>query len=440
MKLNRRITKIFLIVQFLSLMIFIACNVQFVNGQFDVCNLLIWLLSSICVFWSIQNIKENNINACNIFMLVFFFFLHLNTYKMGKIQIDSDYLDLYYYFLAGVSFISGLFVGKLFIMNEKKNVKKIYFSTENIVAVILIIYLCVYLIIFKQTGIRLFSKVYNNINNEAEIFVIPGLTGLASMLTWLLLFYLPHVKKIWKVLIIMSTLLLYGVMMFSRGNIMRIFVFCVVCYMCYLKTDLFTRKNIIKFFGIAILSVILFALLGTIRQSLRWDKDSASVIEFYNNEFLNINIGNLFWIWGYTIINFDVIKMYYNFESPYQIQTLVSPLQRFVDKASYEQFLNRAAQNEYKYGLGGFNASTFLTNYIIDLKEFFFIEVFILGVIVGIFTWYAWKNKFIGIYSFILTLIILMIFGDYFMNPNFLFTLIFGCILLKLTVGSKAYK
>jgi len=79
--------------------------------------------------------------------------------------------------------------------------------------------------------------------------------------------------------------------------------------------------------------------------------------------------------------------------------------------------------------ISGFNASTFLSSFILDLGYFYFLEIMFFSLIAGILIYISKKLNFLGLYIFMMMLMSLMVFGDYLINrAMFLSMIVAICI------------
>ena len=276
------------------------------------------------------------------------------------------------------------------------------------------------ILILNSTGVRLFSTQWST--SEGTNFTIPGISGVATMLTWLLLMMIPVVCR--KVKISISIIIMISVVLSaSRGDLMKVGIYLIIAWMVvYGKQILKYKKNFLKIMLLVLVILIIFGVWGNYRQKMRgWTSTTiGSLLESRtDNEIIN-------WTFGYTGINFDVLKqIYIEEEKEYEFKALLVPIVRLVggntSVVSYYESLET-------HGINGFNAGTFLAVFIRELGCLYFIDIILLGSLVGILNQLCIIVNFKGGRIFLITQTALAFFGNYYLNVNMFFSLIVGIL------------
>jgi len=424
------ILNIFLLVIFT--LFYIGFYFYFDNYRFNIVGFFIFVFSSFIVIFSIISILENGVNSYNIFFFIFYIFMMLNTFNVSDLQSMKNLVDMYFYFVGPIFFGICLYLGEKLFYHYFSN-KNINIINPNIFAFFLLfMYIFSWIYVYSITGIRLFDNQALTIYSSK--YIIPGISGVTKLIFWLLLIYFPHVNKHFKLSILVSTLLLQGVLYLKRGEIVRVLLFMFIYFLVKNGKKVFSKKNFMYIIIFAISIIIVFTLVGEYRQSLRMGD---SEIKFNINNFLQSNINNKYinWIYGYTALNYDVLSGILK-DKPqlYKMQSIFLPMFRIFKGNNW---VEKYYSENNSFNLRGFNASTFLSNYIIDLGYFYIIELLLLGLFVAFFIAYSKKHNYTGLYSYLVLLISLTFFGDYFTIPINFYAIIFSAFLLRFTNINK---
>lgn len=436
-RINKNLLKAILIMNLAMLLLFVICNSLFDNGQISVINLSIFLASLISSDLGIYLFFKWGINNFSVFIILYGISLAVNTFHLSSMQTVKTIADFYYLFFGG--FLFSLFL----LWGEKQNKRgiidtKIYLSADMVADVLLVLYVLLYINIFSRTGIRLFSGQY--ISKQTPSFIIPGASGAAAMLTWVLLMLIPKVKTYKKILIVGITILFSGIFMFKRGDIMRILMFTILYYMFDNKKKIFSTKFLKNIVFILLTLIIVFFSLGNLRTKMRGSgTETESDISIDNLIKGNVKMGNAGWIYAYTAINFDVLKLYYTESPENKFSTLLLPIKRISGgNKSVEDFINRPS-DLMKRGINGLNGATFLSNYVLDLGILFILEITVLGFIVAFLIRITKYYSCTGPYIFILLLTAITVMGDYYTVPNYVYSLCVGIVLDVFTIKRANY-
>lgn len=417
---------------------FLICNSIFKNGQITYANQLIFIFSLLFLDIGVFFLYMKGLSNVSVFMIIYWGALSINTLHLSGAQSNKNFDDFYYFVIGGVTFSALLYFGE-YILNLKKIkiAKKI--SAKNISTFLLVCYIVMNLILFKKTGIRVFTGMIHS--SQTERFIVPGISGIITMLMWILLMLIPFVSKRKTIIIFCVTILFNGVLMFKRGDIIRILLFGILYYLFMHKNEILRGKIVKKIIFLFISVFIVFSSMGNLRTKLRAAGSEVNATEAINASLdSNINLREFGWLVGYTIINFDVLKLYYNDDPAYKMDSVGLPVARLLGgNSKVNAFMNRRT-DEMNRGIHGFNAAPFQSNYIYDFGMFFFLELVVLGTLISIFISITKVYHLTGAYIFILLMTVLTIFGDYYTLPNYVFALATGIILtmfIKKDVGKE---
>lgn len=434
MKVRKNVILFSSIMTVIFILMFFIFNSSFENGQISFLNRFTLIMSLFLVMIGLNSMTKKGINTYNAFLCTFYIFLAINTFNISSLQTKKSIEDVYYYFVGSLMFVLLLYWGENKVLKNGKIKSNLAFlSPECVVIILLAFYYFLFGYIFIKTGIRLFSGNYLSTGTSA--FVLPGISGLVYLLMWILLMYVPHVSVKLQLLIYVSTVVLSGICMVKRGDIMRITLFFILYYVYRLRNKIFSRKVLTRLVFLAFIFLLGFISLGNIRSMLRNGGEGSISDGSKINSFLesNIDVGNLAWIYSYSAINFDVLKLYTSQEPEYSLRTIFLPITRIVDGSQGVVDYDTRVTVEQSKGLHGFNAATFMSNFITDLGLFYFIEIFILGIIIGLIIMFSKSNELIGIYVFNLMNVVMAVFGNYFTNPNYVFAMIGAAVALTFT-------
>lgn len=366
-------------------------------NDIDLYNVIIAILSLVIVCISSLSIRRKGIKSYNILFFMFFLCLFVNTLKLSYLQKEKTLLDIYYFFIGPLVFCLPLYIA------DRSKITMHSFSLpiitiNQIFCIFLSSYILLKLYISSIVGWRIESLLDSTYLIDGDTMAVPGFTGLALSLQWLLLMLSPYVKKKFKYIFIIS-LIIFAFLHVKRGDIMRMFVFYFIYYL-YNNFKNHSFRYIFKRSIIVIIVVLsVFVFLGNLRQDARGGGGSEVV------ELLEFKVDNipLAWVYSYFAINYDVFKLYYDVPPTYKFSAILNTF------AGEEQ-------NLYNRNYNGFNASTFLTQFVIDFGTFFFIELFFFAVIISMLTYVSRILYLNSLYVFICGILFLFPFGNYFQS------------------------
>jgi hypothetical protein len=232
----------------------------------------------------------------------------------------------------------------------------------------------------------------------------------------MLLIFAPYVKKKYIFIAISSIIIFSGFFDVKRGDLVRVFIFFgIYWYFFNFKINKIKMKNILIIFLILISFLYLFSLYGEYRLLERGGYDGI-IKEYLGSRVDSILVS---WIYSYLALNFDVLKLYFEFIPQYEITHFFNFFMHDTEREAIGMAVS----------ISGFNAATFIIPYYLDLGNFYWIEMLIIFFMFGILIFIAKKMNFIGVYLFLLMLLFLMLFGDYFVNRTMFVTIVLSILI-----------
>jgi hypothetical protein len=385
-------------------------------NKYNPVNFLLYWVSFLFFLYSVYSIKEKNINSYNIFLFGIFIALFLNTLNVSIKQFEKDLYDLYVFLVGPILVFIVLYVF------EKINIKRISFKTylkinsNTFYLFIIILYISIKLYTGLTMGFRVFE--YGDITQiqSGEKFKISGLSGLAAVLQWMLLIFAPYVKRKYIFIGILSIVVFSGFFDVKRGDLVRVFIFFgIYWYFFNFKMNKIKIKSILLIFFMLMSFIYLFSLYGEYRLLERGGYEG--IIK----EYLGSRVDSILfsWIYSYLALNFDVLKLYFDFVPQYEITHFLNFFMHDIERTAIGMDTS----------ISGFNAATFIIPYYLDLGNFYWLEMLLVFLIFGFLMIIVKKMNFIGLYLFLLMLLFLMLFGDYFVNRTMFVTIILSILI-----------
>ncbi|KAI4443426.1 hypothetical protein C824_005961 [Schaedlerella arabinosiphila] len=414
--------KIFLFGLFFELSIFMLYCFFLKETCMSQSDFFLIMLSSIFTSGAMSNISTVGIKADNLFFLVFYGIVYLNQFDISQYQLPKDTQDFYYLSIGPILF--GFFLR----LSESRKKNRIDQYNEggrkksNGWKYIAIAYIVIMGYLYSKTGIRFFSGGFYS--GQETDYIVPGLSGISYILSYMLLMQTPNMQRKEKILIVGMLVMTQGVFGVHRGEMMRIFIYIFISYMCSKKENLINKKNISKIIVVLLVLVIFFGVVGNYRQNTIYEAENA-ITTFSITKKIKSRIDSsiINWIYAYTAINIDVLKASISMipsNKNVKIEFVFLPLDRLINgNSSVEEYYSRIDFG----GISGINATTFLEPYIYDMGKLFFVELLIAGIVYSLFLIYS-KKYSRGTYYFIIMLISLTVFGDYMFSPNRFYAII----------------
>lgn len=188
------------------------------SSQVNVCGLFIFLLSMIILIFSFHSIYINGIKIYNAFLLVFNFFLILNTMNLSDIQVEKNWIDIYYFFVGQLLYSLFLYLGE-----KKLLIRKIKISSPKFLSINTMFYSClvIYIIsiftVYSKSGVRLFAGLDSDFYFHTDYYKdANGFYGLSFLSAWLLIAFSFYYKKVIRYFITTLFCILSGVFLFKR--------------------------------------------------------------------------------------------------------------------------------------------------------------------------------------------------------------------------------
>ena len=380
----------------------------------DIYNGFISFYSFVFVVLSLISIYHAKIKSYNLFSLVYFSALFTSTLKLSIYQTNKSELDAYYFFVGPVLFVTILFIFDHLPKVRFKNPVKL-FQIENVYLFLLVLYISIKVYIGFSVGWRIESILYDTFLGQGNEFTIPGLSGIAAISQWLLLIFTPYVRRRYVVIAIISIIILSGILHVKRGDIMRVFSFLMI-YFVYKQSyfEGFSKRKIGKFILFVSLIIFSFVALGNLREDARGSDSS----EFSNNIGIKDSSSAIAWFYGYVSINFEVVRLYFNRIPTNYPTSLVNTI-----------FGEQVSDNTFSPSINGFNASTFISSFIVDYQVFYFVEMILFALILGLLIYFVRCFNLYGTYIFILSILSFCFFGNYFESRSIFLAIIFSMLL-----------
>lgn len=392
-----------------------------------------FLISSIIIcILSLYSILMHGIKTYNLFFLTFYFFLFLNSLHISKLQSSMSFIDIYYIIFGSLVFGLFLYFGETIRIIGFKKYK--FININLIYLLLIVIYVLISGYIYFTVGYRILDTDTLYRYQNKDLYVVAGVSGLHAILMWTILILCPHVKRSLSQIGII-TILLTSILQINRGNIVRIMMFLILLYL--IKHRITYKTVFATLMTLAILLMV-FTYAGEVRQA-----DSNNPFSIGNSLHSNVSNEYINWLYAYSAVNFEVLKNIAEDHKPeYYPNTILMPINRLAGdnyKSSIE-FLEELG--EYSVG-GGFNASTFLSTFIFDYGNWYFVELILFSCLLGILIILAKYYQLTGVYIFITMLTTLTIFGNYYTLVPFFYSTILSMFLLicsKNTGGSLIAK
>ena len=378
----------------------------------DIVNFLLAIISIIIIILSYNGIKRSGIRSYSLFAFFFFFCLLINTTKLSVFQKEKNLLDLYYLVVGPLLLIIPLFIAEHLKVNKLHGIKLI--SVDFLFIILLTVYILTKLYISSIVGWRIDSLAASTYLINGDELSVPGFTGLAGSLQWTLLMMTPVVSKKYRLFIIIFiiALIVFAIFHVKRGDVMRMAVFFLVLFLYRSLHKRQISKSFIKKIAAIVTGImVVFIVSGNIREEAR----GGGANDIVNLSGLKIDNTVIAWVYSYFAINFDVVKMYY------PAKPLNKPL------ALGSLWGSEDTETEAK-NINGFNASTYLRQFIVDYQELFIIELSVFAIIISFFLYISRALQTNSLTIFISSLLFLFPFGNYFLSRAMVVAMVFYII------------
>jgi hypothetical protein len=285
---------------------------------------------------------------------------------------------------------------------------------------VLSLYVLVKIFIGLNVGFRIFDY---GIDATGDKYVVPGWSGISAILQWLLIIFIPYVRKKYVVLAVLAIVIISGVLHVKRGDIVRVFSFLLIFYSYrVLSSGSLNWKSIFYVALFLIFTALSFTIFGQLRLAARGSGDDA-IIEFLGSRIDSVAFS---WLYGYLTFGFEVLSLYYDEPPSYDYFWILKKILGFemIDK-------------EASYSISAFNAPTFLAEHVKAFGNYYFLSIMFFSLLSVSLILIVKKMRFLGAYIFIGSLFMLMVFGDYLLNRSIFFSLIVSILVFPFLTLSK---
>jgi len=431
-RINDKATNIFLgVLAIAAVAAYLMVVILFFDPFYNLANCATYFLAIFICLYGVVDFFRNGLKIANAFLISFYFFLAVNCLGLSYLQRPKTLLDMYYFFFGPVLFYCALSLLENMRINIKKRITlKIQMDWVN--WGLLVAFCGLYLFVFATKGIRLFSTTLKS--EQARLFVIPGVSGLIDMLGWTLLMLSLNAKNKHLKWLMIVVPVLFTLLNASRTLTMRMGAFVVCLFLFSRGKKISSIKLISLILVIAILVVVLFGVWGNYRERISgW----SNLADIGISTALESKVDNdiLGWLYGYSAINYDVLKQRIierEFTVPFR--HLFVPIIRAIGGSEAVGAYNAEIGKAFGKSLNGFNATTFLASPIMELREFYFIELLLLALIIGVCVMLSRAVGFRGAYVYFTMASIMSVFGDYYIDINGDYAIILGllvCVLVN---------
>lgn len=415
------------------------CNDSFKNGDLGISNIICMAVSFCFFVLSIESFRKGNVKCYSVFSLVYFGTLLLNTLNISGYQTAKDIEDVYYFLLGGCIFYIFLYIGEQIRILPFKYCSVVLLSKETLFRIIISSYLILTAINFLKNGIPILGGAYSP--DVLNIYKEGGISGICMVLSFLSLIIATEMKKNNPYIIYATILIIEGVLKFSRGNIFRILLFLFFVFIFNIVIEK-NYKRYIKYVIPIILVIILgFGMLGNLRTNMRGENTGGSVTLWINSYIdTNVDLGVFAWIYGYTVINFDTVKMVYNQTETESFSTIYTPFFRLVKGTEILKEYTHDHSLNADYINSGFSKNAmkvFIAPYISDMGMLFWGELSIVGAIYALFVWYAKTRRHKGLYCYIMMLVSLCVCGNYVFIRTYLYVILGALLFFSVTKNRR---
>jgi len=405
---------------------YLVCMSYFDFRLFSFANLAQFLVSVLMMILALTKIQSSGLRIYSIFLLVHALFLGFNAYNLSTLQYIREFRHLYF-IIPGIIILAACFyLGEIkFCANRIILPKRPMISSGVLVNMILCVYMAGYLVLFTLKGSPFLSVIFSKSQygiyhaysaTGLGYYRIPILSGLLMMMNWFLLMLIPTVKRPQKIMIIAATLLFSGVLMLSRGNIIRIMLFFILFGIYQQKNKIFSTKNVAIFILSIIIIISSFTMLGEYRHH------SSNMNKFNFSSVVQSHIDNkaVSWLYAYTSMSYDVLLQYQDYPIKNLPLSILQPILRLVGQQEiyeniYIECLNVRLKNS------GLNAATIFSGFVHDFGILYILEIVVFGLVIAGIVKLIILVQAQGAYIFILMLVAISIMGNYFSTPSFLF-------------------
>lgn len=397
--------------------------VLFYDHNFTILNFIIYALSLVMVLAGVRSYICHGMGLCSIFLICFYTVLAINCSNLSGIQRPKEISDIWYFFPGPLLFAAIL--RKADRIRVKRILRAKIVDADIAVVILSAVFWVLQSYLFLTKGIRLFTDFL--ISSQSAMFTVSGISGLLIMINWIILMLLPALKHNFIKCVAVLTGILPQILNANRTMFMRVAVYLLL-YAAYLYGRyIFKKENFLKITVSVAVLLFIFAIWGNYREQTVY---SASKDYIGNLLQSKSNSPVINWVYGYTAINFDVLKQKIIGTEPlYSIKAIFIPFIRLFNGSEAAVAVTKGLFANVGNGLHGFNATTFLSAFIAELGALYFLEMVFLGLLVYTLVLFCKAFRFTGGYLYLGMLTAFTIFGNYYIDITSFYSICAGTAL-----------
>lgn len=373
-------------------------------------NLFLGLVSIILSAIYLNSIMLSGIKAYNVTGFFYYMPLFVSTFALSQRQLVKEWQDMYYLLPATLILTIILYVAESVHLTNSYRKARSIININYLFWVLLVAFIILKIYIGSQVGFKLFSLSDEDADLSFDAFAIPGWSGAAGILQWLILLFLFVVTPKNRIAGVLALIVFNSVLGANRGDLLRVFLF-IVFFKLYsfdharrvIKDALVgnSRKSALVF----LIAAILFVVLGAVREELQ-ARDIATVVDLSQ---LVIESEMIAWLYTYFALGFDNLLLYvkHGFTNDWSyLLAFLNPSERIRPPVDLT--------------LWPFNHVTYIRGYLAAFGDGYILLVCIKAVILGSVLMWA---RLIGckpVIVFVITLSSLSFFSDYFLSRSVL--------------------
>ena len=387
----------------------------------NIWNFITYVFSIVLFVYGLWQFLLDGITISNTFLMCFYLFLAVNCFLLSGLQKAKTFLDLYYFFVGPLMFY------EIIKATEKKKliISNGYFKIDydKLCLYVVALFVLMYIFIFRTKGVRIFSTTLKS--QQADLYVIPGISGWIDVLGWLTLMLSYTVKKKLLRVLMYFTPPIFTFLNASRTLTMRMVVF-LICLFLYKKGKKVANSKTISRIIVVIISIIIvFGVWGNYREEV--SGYTSKSITTLSDGYIDNDIFN--WVYSYSALNYDVLKQTIIEESfPMQCKRIFAPIIRIIGGS--EAILNLQLERASQVGsISGFNGATFMSNPIYEMNVLYWIQLLFLAIIVSFLGRMSKSVQFYGGYIYFLMASVMATFGNFYIDVNGIYGVVLGIII-----------
>ena len=379
-----------------------------------------------CIYLSMFKRINFSLAPAFVFMVFWTLALYFNRFQYSSLQYTwKESTQLYIFSIPlCVFFISYIFFHKVKIRSEYN----VYLGRNRfLVFSILFIGIGYITLIYQFSKVGIIPIIASNINEGRIDYSLPMLNVVSEAFLKLgaiisgFLFYAGF-RKISIILIAIS--FLYFLLIFSRSGILELILYYLYLYLTVYDKGFFYFPT--KFIGVCVVGILLFSVLGQLRQGDDFDINKYSEMDVNNNV--------LGWLYSYVPINLDNLAIEIEKGTPSYTpsNTLRSPIEVFQLDDDLLWF-----DLSYEY-IGKLNLGTGVKDFILDWGPLgALVSICILFIMINSMYCRAYKTGIAYVArSYILTSTSLLLLTNRFLQTGPIFIFV-ALILIDLYVSNR---